>query len=63
MRRHASKTVASASATELEAPGFWTAETRDAIRRFEENRGLPVTGRISEAFLTELIQIGGLSLN
>jgi peptidoglycan hydrolase-like protein with peptidoglycan-binding domain len=47
----------------LKADGYWTPETRQSIRRFEENRGLPVTGEISERFLAELIMIGGLSLN
>lgn len=47
----------------LRADGLWTDETRQAIRRFEENRKLPVTGRLNEQFLAELIKIGGLSLN
>lgn len=44
----------------LRADGIWSQETSDAIRRFEENRGLAITGRINEAFLAELVKIGGL---
>lgn len=47
----------------LRPDGRWTAGTRDAIRRFEENRGLPVTGEINEAFVAELVRIGGLALD
>lgn len=44
----------------LRADGLWSQETSEAIRRFEENRGLVITGRINEAFLAELVKIGGL---
>ncbi|WP_181708478.1 peptidoglycan-binding domain-containing protein [Chthonobacter rhizosphaerae] len=47
----------------LRRDGVWTTETREAIRRFEANRGLAVTGMINEAFLRELIAIGGLSMD
>ena len=36
-------------------------ETKEAIARFEQNRGLPVTGEPSIAVLDELRNIGGLS--
>jgi peptidoglycan hydrolase-like protein with peptidoglycan-binding domain len=45
----------------LAADGEWTPATRAAIRRFEENRDLPVTGELTPAFLAELVRIGGLS--
>jgi peptidoglycan hydrolase-like protein with peptidoglycan-binding domain len=45
----------------IEADGTWTPATRAAIRRFEENRGLAVTGELTPAFLDELVRIGGLS--
>ncbi len=38
-----------------------TGGTRTAIRRFQEDRGLPPTGAINERFLKELIRIGGLA--
>jgi peptidoglycan hydrolase-like protein with peptidoglycan-binding domain len=47
----------------LSADGRWSGDTRAAIRRFEENRGLPPTGAINEAFLAELVRIGGLALD
>ncbi len=47
----------------LSPDGQWTPETRAAIRRFEENRGLVVTGEINEAFVAELVRIGGLALD
>lgn len=45
----------------LRSDGVMTGDTRSAIRRFEESRGLPVTGEINERFIKELIRIGGLS--
>jgi peptidoglycan hydrolase-like protein with peptidoglycan-binding domain len=45
----------------IEADGTWTPATRAAIRRFEQNRGLTVTGELTPAFLDELVRIGGLS--
>jgi peptidoglycan hydrolase-like protein with peptidoglycan-binding domain len=46
----------------VSADGRMNEETRAAIRRFEENRGMPVTGTISEAFLGELRSVGALDL-
>lgn len=37
--------------------------TRAAVRRFQENRRIPVTGEIDQAFLNELVKIGGLVSN
>lgn len=37
--------------------------TRAAVRRFQENRRIPVTGEIDQAFLNELVKIGGLVTN
>jgi peptidoglycan hydrolase-like protein with peptidoglycan-binding domain len=45
----------------LSPDGRWTPETRAAIRRFEENRGLSVTGELTPAVLDELVRIGGFA--
>lgn len=47
----------------LKADGVMTSRTREAIRHFQESRGLPPTGAINERFLKELIRIGGLAKN
>ncbi|WP_181704318.1 peptidoglycan-binding domain-containing protein [Chthonobacter albigriseus] len=45
----------------LKADGTMSRDTRDAIRRFEENRDLPATGEINQRFLDELVKIGGFA--
>ncbi len=42
------------------ADGVMTAETRDAIRQFQAYYNLPQTGAINEAFLNQLVKVGGL---
>ena len=42
------------------ADGVMTAETREAIRQFQAYYGLPQTGAINEAFLSQLVKVGGL---
>jgi len=42
------------------ADGLMTAETRDAIRQFQAYYNLPQTGAINEAFLNQLVKVGGL---
>lgn len=44
----------------LEVDGLMGAATARAIRRFEVNRGLPVTGEVGDRVVAELIAIGGL---
>ncbi len=44
----------------LEVDGLIGSATAKAIRRFELNRGLPITGKISDRVVTELVSIGGL---
>jgi peptidoglycan hydrolase-like protein with peptidoglycan-binding domain len=39
--------------------GFLGGQTRDAIRQFERDRGLPVTGDVTEALLAELAKTTG----
>ena len=41
--------------------GQLSQETKEAIEKFEQNRGLPVTGEPSETVLNELRNIGGLT--
>jgi len=41
--------------------GELTLQTRDAIKRFERDRGLPETGEISAALLSELEKMSGQS--
>lgn len=47
----------------LVADGKMTQETRAAIRQFEDYYGLPQTGTINEAFLAQLVKVGGLQAN
>jgi peptidoglycan hydrolase-like protein with peptidoglycan-binding domain len=42
------------------ADGVMTAETRDAIKQFQAYYNLPQTGAINEAFLNQLVKVGGL---
>ena len=42
------------------ADGVMTAETRDAIKQFQAYYNLPQTGTINEAFLSQLVKVGGL---
>ena len=42
------------------ADGVMTAETRDAIKQFQAYYNLPQTGAINEAFLSQLVKVGGL---
>lgn len=42
----------------LKVDGFMAADTRNAISRFEKDRGLPVTGQISVRLLQELARSG-----
>ncbi|QEN90157.1 peptidoglycan-binding protein [Labrys sp. KNU-23] len=42
----------------LKVDGFMAADTRNAISRFEKDRGLPVTGQISARLLQELARSG-----
>ena len=42
----------------LKVDGFMAADTRNAISRFEKDRGLPVTGQISTRLLQELARSG-----
>ena len=42
----------------LKVDGFMAADTRNAISRFEKDRGLPVTGQISTRLLQELTRSG-----
>ena len=39
--------------------GFLGEQTRDAIRQFERDRGLPVTGDVTEALVAELAKTSG----
>jgi peptidoglycan hydrolase-like protein with peptidoglycan-binding domain len=39
--------------------GFLGGQTRDAIRQFERDRGLPVTGDVTEALIAELAKTAG----
>ena len=41
--------------------GFMGAATREAIRQFERDRGLPETGELSEDLVTELREVSGVS--
>ena len=41
--------------------GQLTMQTRDAIKRFERDRGLPATGKIGDALLSELEKMSGQS--
>lgn len=43
-----------------EIDGRMSAQTRQAIRRFETYYNLPLTGAISETFLAQLVKVGGL---
>ncbi len=45
----------------LEVDGRMSPATRDAIRQFQTYYSLPVTGSIDEAFLSQLVKVGGLS--
>lgn len=47
----------------LEVDGRMSTATREAIRQFEAYHGLDVTGSINEAFLDEMIRVGGLKLD
>lgn len=47
----------------LAADGKMSPETRAAIRQFEDYYGLPQTGTINEAFLAQLVKVGGLQAN
>lgn len=40
--------------------GVMSAETRDAIKRFQAYYNLPQTGAIDEAFVAQLVKVGGL---
>lgn len=40
--------------------GVMSAETRDAIKRFQAYYGLPQSGAIDEAFVAQLVKVGGL---
>ena len=40
--------------------GLMSAETRSAIKRFQAYYGLPQTGAIDEAFVSQLVKVGGL---
>ncbi|PRH88070.1 hypothetical protein C5L14_09270 [Labrys okinawensis] len=42
----------------LKVDGFMASDTRNAISRFEKDRGLPVTGQISTRLLQELARSG-----
>ena len=37
-----------------------SAETRDAIKRFQAYYNLPQSGAIDEAFVAQLVKVGGL---
>ncbi len=41
--------------------GFLGEQTRDAIRQFERDRNLPITGNVSEALMAELAKTSGTS--
>jgi len=47
----------------LAADGRMTPETREAIGQFEDYYGLPRTGTINEAFVAQLVKVGGLKAN
>ncbi len=43
--------------------GELTTSTEDAIRRFEADRGMPLTGRVSDTVLRELSSISGVQID
>ena len=45
----------------IDVDGLMGSETSKAIRRFELDRGLPITGKIGERVIDELVAIGGLA--
>ncbi|MDQ0505219.1 peptidoglycan-binding domain-containing protein [Xanthobacter agilis] len=47
----------------LKASGVLTLETREAIRRFERDRRLPVDGNVSDGLVRELSVISGIAIN
>ena len=46
----------------LKVDGLMDEDTQASIERFEENRGMPVTGRVSNRLLRELSEVSGLSV-
>ena len=52
--------LAKAAYGPLRADGVFGRQTRDAIARFQQDHGLPVTGEISDALIVELRAAGAL---
>ena len=52
--------LAKAAYGPVRADGVFGRQTRDAIVRFQQDHGLPVTGDISDALVVELRAVGAL---
>jgi len=63
MLTHVQKALSDLGYGPLRADGVMGDETAGAIRRFELDRGLMITGQVSRPLVHELVRIGGLSTN